>query len=505
LNTLAPTTARLVLIAALTLGGLADILFYQAGLGINLGLFGMVLAGYALTLARRQHPRPDGIPAAWIALAACCALTLALRDSELLALLNFAGLLAALALPFVPGLARRRFLPADIIWGGALAALNALGGTVRLVGAEQRWPSAARVRRYGPVAAGSLIALPIAGVFTLLFAQADPVFQRVAQTLLGADLDLGPAFSHAVLILAVAWLGAGYLRGQLISNPLRRPELPMPAGLPSGTALVTVATTVLMATTAVFSLFVVIQAGALFGGDFFVRTTAGVTYAEYARRGFFEMLAAAALALPMVWISAALRERAGSGALLRTLEWTQCGLVGLVLLSAFNRMLLYVGAYGLSEVRIYGTAAMVWLAAVLGWFALTVLRGARERFAIGAVVAGFAVLGALNVASPDALIVRFNAARAAAGLPFDAAYVRALSADAVPALVKVLPALSAADQCAAIASLARRRRDTGDWRSWNLGRSAARRALGEAGIARYSCEPAAETPAAASATAPASS
>jgi len=81
-------------------------------------------------------------------------------------------------------------------------------------------------------------------------------------------------------------------------------------------------------------------------------------------------------------------------------------LTGSVMVSAANRLRLYVAAYGLTEDRILGAAAMVWLAFACVWFALTVLPGRPQRFAFGAVASAFTVLAALNAANPGDMIAR---------------------------------------------------------------------------------------------------
>ena len=77
---------------------------------------------------------------------------------------------------------------------------------------------------------------------------------------------------------------------------------------------------------------------------------------------------------------------------------------------------------------------MVWLAIVLGWFVLTVLRDERRRFAFGALASAFVVIASLDVANPDALIVRTNTYYR--HLEGDAGYderpLASLSADATP-------------------------------------------------------------------------
>src|SRR5205085_5750237 len=137
---------------------------------------------------------------------------------------------------------------------------------------------------------------------------------------------------------------------------------------------------------ALFLCFVCVQVRYLFGGATWVAQVAGLTYAEYARRGFFELVWATALVLPLLlalhWL---LRtdDRAAQR-IFRALAAAQLVLLFVVIASALTRMRLYQREYGLTELRLYTTAFMGWLALVFVWFAATVLRGARERFACGA-------------------------------------------------------------------------------------------------------------------------
>ena len=103
-------------------------------------------------------------------------------------------------------------------------------------------------------------------------------------------------------------------------------------------------------------------------------------------------------------------------------------LLDVMLASALFRMRLYTAEYGLTELRFYTTAFMGWLVLVFGWFVATVLRGRRERFGTGALLAGWLVLAALNLVNPDAVIAGVNLDRAARGRPLDVAYAATLSA-----------------------------------------------------------------------------
>jgi hypothetical protein len=165
----------------------------------------------------------------------------------------------------------------------------------------------------------------------------------------------------------------------------------------------------------------------------------------------------------------------------RVLAGTLIALLFVVMASALQRMYLYTEEYGLTELRLYATIFMGWLAVVLVWFLLTVLRGRRDRFAFGALLSGFAVVFVVNAMNPDALIARTNLERLEEGKRFDAFYLTTLSADAAPVLFDALPEISEkcvvpeADLTVEEVILDRYREDEeGDWRTWNLSRSRAR-------------------------------
>lgn len=146
--------------------------------------------------------------------------------------------------------------------------------------------------------------------------------------------------------------------------------------------------------------------------------------------------------------------------------------------SALQRMRLYTETFGLTELRLYTTAFMVWLFAVFAWLAFTVLRGQRDRFAFGVFVAGLAVVIGLNAMNPDGFIVERNVAIADDGRSFDSEYALSLSADSVPALVANFEKVPERERCV----VARELRDrylggADDWRSWTLGRARAEDAV----------------------------
>jgi hypothetical protein len=249
-----------------------------------------------------------------------------------------------------------------------------------------------------------------------------------------------------------------------------------------------------------FACFVIVQFRYFFGGAARVMSITELTYAEYARRGFFELTWVAGLVLPLLLITHALIGRrkdrpADAERIFRPLAGTQVALLFVIMASAVARMRLYQSEYGLTELRLYTTAFMLWLGLVFLWFAWTVLvRSSRQRFACGALVAAFLTVGLLHLLNPDAYIVRANTAHARAGRAFDAAYASTLSADAVPALISAMPSLSREERCHVARQLSARWSSSApqaDWRAWSLARSRAWRTVAahQEALSEVTCSP----------------
>jgi hypothetical protein len=221
-----------------------------------------------------------------------------------------------------------------------------------------------------------------------------------------------------------------------------------------------------------FLAFVAVQARYLFGGAALVEARAHLTYATYARHGFFELVAVSILVLPVVLAANVLA--VGRVRVVRLLSAMLIGLELAVALSALQRLRVYEQQYGLTELRLYAIGVVAWLVCIFLWSCATVLRGRMRRFAVGAVVAGFAMTGALNVLDPDAMIARTNLARPQA----DVTYLAGLSDDAVPTLVARLPFVTSPQLRRELARrlLARSTAPVGSL-SWNASRGHARAVL----------------------------
>jgi hypothetical protein len=226
------------------------------------------------------------------------------------------------------------------------------------------------------------------------------------------------------------------------------------------------------------ALFVATQARVLFGGAAFLRATAGLSVAEYAREGFFQLIVASGVVLATLvmaeWLLA--DDARAARRHYRAVAAVLLALIGLMLVSSAVRIILYVNLFGLTVDRAFAGAAIVWVCGLLVAFALTTLRGHALGFMRAAIGVTVSWVIAINFANPEAQVVRVNVARAEAGAPFDVPYHAQLSGDALPLLLKHAPRLLPAD-CELLHAALRRtwteriaRRDAShdDWRSTDL-------------------------------------
>ena len=487
---------RVVVIGA-ALGVAGQLLFFDVGLGINFPLAILLLLGGGWT-ARRPGVRP-ALTDSWLAPAAVAfAAFAAVRADATLLMLD---VLAALALS---GAALASFGGRDVVrqplgtvvrTGFAVAGWVGGGSVGALVAARRDLPATPRTRERArpivPVLRGLLIAAPILVVFVTLFASADPIFARAVEDLVGLDLDLGDLTGRVVLGAAIAWLATG-----AVAMTASIPPTPVAAAgrswAKSWRIGPTEAVTVLLAVNAVFIGFVGLQAAYLFGGLDTMQAI-GLSYAEYARRGFFELVAVAMLAVGLaVALDRLTRTRTawliGAGVALMTLT-------GAVLVSSAFRMRLYQEAYGWSELRLYVLATIALLAVVLLAMIAGILLDRVRWIGHVAIVAGLLIGIGLNVIGPIRFITEQNVARLAdpslvpehgtAGL--DELYLASLGDDAVPGLIRALPLLDATRAEWLELELALRLRHLRApgleaWQAWNRGREVARGALESARI-----------------------
>jgi hypothetical protein len=484
-----------VVAGSLAIGIAGSVLIWGTeGPGLNLFLLFVLLAGAVGLVTHRAGRRPGPEALAWMAAGLLFAAAVVLRAAPAVQVISFLAASAAFAFPALR--AGASWLRRSGVSDHLEAILGAIGhagfGPLRMMFArrdDHHDPGPSRLRTTWALLRGLLLAAPLLLVFGALFVSADPVFSQIVTDLF-RTVDLEALVSRALLAGVLAWLASGYLSGFVTGTRVRgwlgpavhRPSVGI---LEAGTVLSLVGL--------LFAAFVLVQIRYLFGGSTLVEVTAGLTYSEYAREGFGQLVVAAGLVLPVLlaadWM---LRREAPRDAwVFRVLSAAQLLLLLVVIASAFQRLRVYQEAYGLTESRFYGGVFLAWLSLVIAWFAVTILRDRREHFAGPAVVSAFVLAGTLVLVNPDARIARVNLARAAspdASVELDARYLASLSADAVPVLMEALPGLAPEARCTLAGELTRRwaGEADGDWRSWNRSDARARQLLREAPEAHLS-------------------
>jgi len=434
------------------------------------------------------------------------------------------------------------------IWSG----LNSAFGPAAVLSSDIEWETTLKTawsKHLVSAVKGIAIALPILIVFGALFAAADAAFEGMIERLFNESVET--VFSHLLLTAVFFWLTAGYFRGVLFEiglnkiavaknglsiNPdsphssafdkvraeetvnadalpgnatilehINKEDAPKPqqepepkkrdwqnfdnSFIPQAFTLGAVETTIVLGLiNLLFLSFVIVQVPYLFGGMELVQNTPDFKLAEYARRGFGELVAVAALVLPILLLSHWLlrKDKPANEKMFRVLAGIQIVLLFVIMASAAQRLFLLTGnlGYGLTTVRLYPMIFMIWLAVIFVIFGLTVLRGARQYFAWAALWSAFFMLAGTHFLNPDEFIVRTNLRLMQQGRDFDPSYVDDLSDDAIPALLGGLSAMNSDDQCSVKSFLSRRRtlaEAENDLRTWNWSRSAARKDLALAG------------------------
>lgn len=329
-----------------------------------------------------------------------------------------------------------------------------------------------RVHRLRGVVRGLLVAVPLVWVLAALLASADQVFASAL------SLPVPEGFGVRVtLAVGTAWTCLAVGRG-LATTPL-----PVPDGIRRWLGTTEVVT-VLLPLVGVFALFAAAQAVAALGGAEHVLDQAGLTYAAYARQGFFQLVAVAVITLAALTSIAVSVRHGPNGRPARVVRWLGLAAIALVLVIvgvALRRLDLYASEYGLTRLRLWSTIGTIGIG---GIFVLLAGRWAGMQrgtaWLLPAVVAWAVVLSTVAMAAgPDAVIARTNVGLALSGeRPLDLHHISRLSDDAVPPVLDALPDLLAEgvvgpDQLDMLRIDWCDRPAVQSWAGWNLARAQA--------------------------------
>ncbi|WP_067726615.1 DUF4153 domain-containing protein [Oceanobacillus damuensis] len=278
------------------------------------------------------------------------------------------------------------------------------------------------------------IGIPLLLVITGLLMSADAVFQeivlRLPQIILELNFLEGAFRFLVVIVLGLLFFGLF----QVLQVRIKPKENFRPATRTEWSwDSITAVTTLIMLNT-VYVLFAVIQFRYFFGNDL----QNGFTYAEYARRGFFELMLVTMINWSLI-MSCLKFVHAGSKGFKTTLKMMYSLLIvvsGIMLISAYQRLSMYEAAFGFTIDRILAHSFMIFLLVI---FAYTLIKVWIEKLTLMHfyVIAGLIFYIALNAINIEQIIVDNNMERFEETGEMDIYYLNSLSYTGVDGLMEL--------------------------------------------------------------------
>ena len=425
-------------IISLILGVIFVALFYEQGFGLNYSLFMAMVVAVGLLLARVFSRRLEGEQYAVIAAGLFFSSMVFVRSSEPLTFFNVLGslLLLLVAVQMFAGGHMRSFVAGDYLKVLFLpfSFIRPFFETFTVIIFPKKLSETHP--RIKEIIRGSLMSAVALFVFAGLFASADAGFEKLLSNIfsLKIDQDMVDQIFLGAFVAAFFVGGFSYMFAKLHASPTSDSK-------ENTRHLGEIETMILLGSiNALFVVFIILQISYLFGGASHLLAQ-GLTYSEYAREGFFQLVVVAILSFILI----AFAERQiiqNDGGHLRSFK-ILCGVLVLqviaILASAFTRLSLYENAYGFTDTRLYSHAFMIWLGVVLLLLALHIAKnGKRAEFSFRVFCSVVVLLFAMNMLNPDAFIAKENLDRYRSTGLLDAQYLGSLSDDALPLTIHLL-------------------------------------------------------------------
>lgn len=419
-------------IIALLLGTLFVGLFFEQGIGLNFPLYVYAATLGGLLLAYEYKRPPCTSHCVVIGSALFFSTMVFIRASDLL---SFFNVLASVLLLFIgvelfAGKQLRAFLFVDYIKTVFLPFRF-------IVPFFETFPAVISFRnisgeggRTREIIRGSFMAILAVAIFAALLSSADVVFNKLLAHIFSLNID-ERTLARLLLgtFMTAFFIGAfGFMFRKLHPAPVpSAPEKTRPLGMLETTILFS-------AINMLFAVFIILQVPYLFGGTAHLIAT-DLTYSEYARDGFTQLVWVAILSYFIISFAERqiVQHEGTHSRRFMLLSGTLVCLVIAILISAWCRLSLYEDAYGFTVIRLYSHALMLWLGCALMLLSLHIWKsGRRAQFALRVFASLLIFLFSMNLLNPDAFIARQNLERYSETGKIDAEYLGGLSSDALP-------------------------------------------------------------------------
>lgn len=318
------------------------ILFYKTGIGINSLAFTIIMVSLLVYAAKRLEQSVSKEIIAYYLAAILLSLSNMLTASWKLQFLNTAGILLLLDVSLIRQYAERKHLEFPDYLGRmfmlpfrSIASMPMPFMDINGFLKKSRIFKNDRVRN---ILIGTVIAIPILILISALLSSADQLFHKLTENI--TDM----IFSSDPLLIILMVIFGFLVCYTIICGAVKK----------TGKAVIRVKADPGIALTAasllfiIYALFCVIQVIYLFAGGI-LGLPEGFTYSQYARKGFFELLTVTGINLILILVCTnVFRENKGLKIVLTAIS----GCTYIMIASAVYRMLLYIGAYHLTFLRL---------------------------------------------------------------------------------------------------------------------------------------------------------
>ena len=308
---------------------------------------------------------------------------------------------------------------------------NTVGGTISTISdffsdmnCYRKTRTNARNKKLGFILLGIGISIPFLILIIALLCSADAVFADTISHLFDFDFHFGDIIRILcvlILVLLISYCTLRFLNKRTLTeevSDLRNFE-PL------------IANTILSLTSSLYLFFSFIQILYLFIGN--MELPEGYTYAQYAREGFFQLLAVCILNVILVlFFLACFKENLLMKVLLTVISC--CTYI--MITSSALRMCMYIASYHLTFLRLFVLWTLLVLAILLGGILVLIYRPHFPMFRYMLVTVTSCYI-CFSFAHPDYWIAKYNLSPERAEhslLETDTEYLCGLSTDAAPAI-----------------------------------------------------------------------
>lgn len=437
------TNFYLIIFFALILGILVDYLFYQKSIGISFFAFNSVVIIFSLILAKRFEIKINKTQIFILIAILLFSAGMFLRASSFLGFFNFWGSIYLLFFFF------SLFLNKNILsfsFLGYIASpisffLKSFRGAARFIEKHKnKIPEKNKIgsKEFRSVIKGVFIAAPFLVILCWLLSSADLVFQAYLEKIFNFNLDLDlEIILRALIILVVSYLSLGVfskITEDKKIEEIKEAEENKPLGFIESS-------TILILVELLFLAFIAVQFFYLFGGkDYVWGIEEYITYSQYAKKGFYELIAASVVSFLLIYGIDILgkRENFKEKKIFKILGAVLVLEMSVIIYSAWTRMAVYAGGYGLTFFRFLVFALLLWIFSVFLIFLYKIiLEKKRAVFLFPVFCLSIIFWAGINLINPDGFIAGENIKRLVQGGKIDLFYLSNLSIDAIPETVKI--------------------------------------------------------------------